>query len=261
MGATTIAVLSQKGGTGKTTSVRTLTDVFRRIGLGVLAVDLDPQANLSDYFDIDPEAAPTIADVLGGRAPATEAVHDDVIPANLALAETELALAGKMGRELTLKRALKPLRDSYDYILLDCPPTLGLLTVNALVAADQALLTTEAQYFALQGVEQALEVIELARDGLNPDLGWLGVVFNIADMRTRHSRDAYDTLRAHVGRKLLTSTIRQSIAYAEAAERAVSILDHRPDLGADYIALADELLMRLKQPDARARLQALYDAP
>jgi chromosome partitioning protein len=257
LGATTIAVLSQKGGTGKTTLVRTLTDVFRRIRLDVLAVDLDPQANLSDYFDVDPEAAPTIADVLGGRAPATEAVHDDIIPANLALAESELALAGKMGRELTLKRALKPLRDSYDFILLDCPPTLGLLTVNALVAADQALLTTEAQYLALQGVEQALEVIELARDGLNPDLGWLGVVFNIADMRTRHSRDAYDTLRSHVGRKLLTSTIRQSIAYAEASERAVSILDHRPDLGADYLALADELLIRLKRPDARARLQAL----
>jgi chromosome partitioning protein len=257
LGATTIAVLSQKGGTGKTTSVRTLTDVFRRIGLDVLAVDLDPQGNLSDYFDVAPEATPTISDVLTGRAPATEAVHDDIIPANLSLAEAELALAGKMGRELTLKRALKPLRDSYDFIILDCPPTLGLLTVNALVAADQALLTTEAQYFALQGVEQALEVIELARDGLNPDLGWLGVVFNIADMRTRHSRDAYDTLREHVGRKLLSSTIRQSIAYAEAAERAVSILDHRPDLGADYLALADELLVRLKQPEARERLRAL----
>jgi chromosome partitioning protein len=260
LGATTIAVLSQKGGTGKTTSVRTLTDVFRRIGFDVLAVDLDPQGNLSDYFDVDPEARPTIADVLSGRAAATEAVHDGVLPANLSLAEAELALAGKMGRELTLKRALRPLRDSYDFILLDCPPTLGLLTVNALVAADHALLTTEAQYFALQGVEQALEVIELARDGLNPDLGWLGVVFNIADMRTRHSRDAYDSLRAHVGRKLLSSTIRQSIAYAEAAERAVSILDHRPDLGADYLALADELLVRLKQPEARERLKALTDA-
>ncbi|MEA2151000.1 MAG: chromosome partitioning protein, partial [Solirubrobacteraceae bacterium] len=167
---------------------------------------------------------------------------------------------GKMGRELTLKRALKPLKAQYDLIILDCPPSLGLLTVNALVAADQALLTTEAQYFALQGVEQALEVIELARDGLNPDLGWLGVVFNIADMRTRHSREAYETLRKHVGRKLLETTIRSSIAYAEAAERAISILDHRPDLGADYLALADELLARLKLPEARARLKALIEA-
>jgi len=260
LGATTIAVLSQKGGTGKTTSVRTLTDVFRRVGLSVLAVDLDPQGNLSDYFDVDPDATPTIVDVLAGRADAADAVHDDIIPANLALAETELMLAGKMGRELTLKRALKPLKQRYDLIILDCPPSLGLLTVNALVAADQALLTTEAQYFALQGVEQALEVIELARDGLNPGLGWLGVVFNIADMRTRHSRDAYATLRKHVGRKLLETTIRSSIAYAEAAELAKSILDHRPDLAADYLALADELLRRLKMPEPRARLKAMIEA-
>ncbi len=259
MGAT-IAVLSQKGGTGKTTAVRTLTDVLRRVGLDVLAVDLDPQGNLSDYFDVDPEASPTLADVLAGRAEAAAAIHDDVVPSNLSLAEAELLLAGKMGRELTLKRALKPLKERYDFIMLDCPPSLGLLTVNALVAADHALLSTEAQYFALQGVEQALEVIELARDGLNPDLHWLGVVFNIADMRTRHSRDAYTTLREHVGRKLFDTTIRQSIAYAEAAERAVSIIDHRPDLGADYLALADEILQRLKMPDARERLKALSEA-
>ena len=256
----TIAVLSQKGGTGKTTAVRTLTDVFRRVGMDVLAVDLDPQGNLSDYFDIDPEASPSIADVLAGRAEAEAAIHDDVLPSNLSLAEAELLLAGKMGRELTLKRALKPLKDSYDLIMLDCPPSLGLLTVNALVAADHALLSTEAQYFAMQGVEQALEVIELARDGLNPELGWLGVVFNIADMRTRHSRDAYSTLREHVGRKLFETTIRQSIAYAEAAERALSILDHRPDLGADYLALADEILQRLKMPAVRERLKALAEA-
>ena len=255
----TIAVLSQKGGTGKTTAVRTLADVFRRVGLDTLAVDLDPQGNLSDYFDVDPEATPSIADVLAGRAEATAAIHADVIPSNLSLAEAELLLAGKMGRELTLKRGLKPLKEHYDLIMLDCPPSLGLLTVNALVAADHALLSTEAQYFAMQGVEQALEVIELARDGLNPDLGWLGVVFNIADMRTRHSRDAYSSLREHVGRKLFETTIRQSIAYAEAAERAVSILDHRPDLGADYLALADEIFQRLKMPEARERLQALAE--
>jgi chromosome partitioning protein len=256
----TIAVLSQKGGTGKTTAVRTLTDVFRRVGLDVLAVDLDPQGNLSDYFDVDPEATPSIADVLAGRAEAAAAIHADVLPSNLSLAEAELLLAGKMGRELTLKRALKPLKEHYDLIMLDCPPSLGLLTVNALVAADHALLSTEAQYFAMQGVEQALEVIELARDGLNPDLGWLGVVFNIADMRTRHSRDAYASLREHVGRKLFDTTIRQSIAYAEAAERAVSILDHRPDLGADYLALADEIFQRLKMPAARDQLKALAEA-
>jgi chromosome partitioning protein len=255
--AETIAVLSQKGGTGKTTTVRTLSDVLTRVGLRVLAVDLDPQGNLSDYFDVDPEASPTIGDVLGGRAKARDAVHGGVIPANLSLAEAELALAGKMGRELTLKRALKDVKGDFDVILLDCPPTLGLLTVNALVAADWALLTAEAQYFAMQGVEQALEVIDLAKDSLNPDLEWLGVVFNIADMRTKHSREAYESLKEEYGDKLFAATIRSSIAYAESAERALSILEHRPDLGEDYVTLADEILARLGREDERKRLEPL----
>ena len=244
MGAT-IAVLSQKGGTGKTTTVRTLADVLRRRGMRVLAVDLDPQGHLSDYFDVPPEADPTIADVLMDRATIAEAAHDGVVPANLTLAEAELALAGKMGRELTLRRALGSVSDDWDLVLIDCPPSLGLLTMNARVAADDALVTAEAQYFALQGVEQALEVIELARESLNPELTWLGVVLTIADMRTVHSREAQASLKENIGDKLFTTTIRQSIAYAESAERAVSILDHRPDLGADYEALADELLDRL----------------
>ncbi len=256
----TIAVLSQKGGTGKTTAVRTLTDIFRRVDLRVLAVDLDPQGNLSDYLDVDPEAAPTIGDVLSDRAKPAEAVHGGIIPANLGLAEAELALGGKMGRELSLKKALRAVKPDYDVILIDCPPALGLLTVNALVAADYALLSAEAQYFALQGVEQALEVIELARETLNPDLEWLGVMLNIADMRTRHSREAFDSLREHFGEKLLDTTIRASIAYAESAERAVSILDYRPDLAADYLNVADELLRRLHMEPARERLGALVRA-
>jgi chromosome partitioning protein len=257
MPSVTISVLSQKGGTGKTTTVRTLTDVFRRIGLSVLAVDLDPQGNLSDYLDVDPDASPTIGDVLSGRAKARDAVHGGIIPANLGLAESELALGGKMGRELTLKKALREVAGDYDLVLIDCPPALGLLTVNALVASDYALLSAEAQYFALQGVEQALEVIELARDSLNPDLKWLGVVLNIADMRTRHSREAFDSLREHYGDKLIETTIRSSIAYAESAERALSILDYRPDLAVDYLDVTDELLKRLGRDNARGPLRKL----
>jgi chromosome partitioning protein len=253
--AQTIAILSQKGGTGKTTSTRTLTDVLRRLDLRVLAVDLDPQGNLSDYFDVDPQAEPTVGDVLAGRASVKHAIHGDVLPANLSLAEAELAMAGKMGRELTLRKALKKVEDPYDVVLIDCPPALGLLTVNALVAADHALLSSEAQYFAMQGVEQALEVIELARDGLNPDLQWLGVFFNIADMRTVHSREAYANLREEVGEKLLGTTIRSSIAYAGSAERAVSILEYRPDLAEDYLVLGDELLGRLGLKGARKKLR------
>ncbi|MEA2196619.1 MAG: chromosome partitioning protein [Solirubrobacteraceae bacterium] len=258
--AATIAVLSQKGGTGKTTAVRTLTDLLRRLDLRVLAVDLDPQGNLSDYLDIDPDASPTIADVLAGQATPADAVHNGVIPANLGLAEAELMLGGKMGRELTLRKALQKIAVDYDVILIDCPPALGLLTVNALVAADYALLSAEAQYFALQGVEQALQVIELAHDTLNPKLEWLGVVLNIADMRTRHSREAYDSLREHFGEKLFEPTVRASIAYAESAERALSILDYRPDLGLDYLLVGDELLKRLGLDAARRKLKPMLRA-
>jgi chromosome partitioning protein len=257
MAAITISVLSQKGGTGKTTTVRTLTDVFRRVGLGVLAVDLDPQGNLSDYLDVDPDATPTIGEVLSGTAKIKQADHGGIVPANLGLAEAELMLGGKLGRELTLRKALREIKDSYDLILIDCPPALGLLTVNALVASDYALLSAEAQYFAMQGIEQALEVIELARETLNPNLELLAIILNIADMRTRHSREAFDSLRQHFGDRLLDTTVRQSIAYAESAERALSILDYRPDLGADYLAIADELLGRLDLKDARKKLKTL----
>src|SRR5436305_2099271 len=256
--ACTLAVLSQKGGTGKTTTVRTLADVFTRVGLHVLAVDLDPQGNLSDYFDVPPDASPTMSDVLAGQAKASDAIHDDaILPANLGLAESELVLGGKMGREMTLRRALRDVKRRYDIVLIDCPPALGLLTVNAVVAADYALISTEAQYFSLQGVEQALEIIELAKENLHPDLDWLGVVLNIADLRTIHSREALQQLKDRFGDRVFDSIIRQSIRYAESAERGVSIVDYRPELGDDYLNLAAEVLGRIGMDEERERVVAL----
>src|SRR5918911_203284 len=203
-------------------------------------------------------AATTIADVLAGRARAVDAVYDGaIVPANLGLAEAELVLGGKMGRELTLRRALRELAPRYDLVLIDCPPSLGLLTVNALVAADHAVISSEAEYFSLQGVEQALEVIELAKDNLRPELDWLGVLLNIADMRLVHARDALRQLRERFGEKVFGTVIRRSVRYAESAERGVSILDYAPDLGADYLALADELLGRLGFGEERERVAEL----
>jgi chromosome partitioning protein len=248
MAADTIAVLSLKGGTGKTTTVRTLADVFRQAGLTVLTIDLDPQGNLSDYFDVPRDATPTVADVLAGDVKAKEAVHDGIIPSSLNLAEVERALSGKMGREVVLKKAMKDLRRAYDVILIDCPPALGLLTINGLVASDYALISSEAQYFALQGVNGAVELIEQVREYYNDDLELVGVLLNIADMRTTHSREAYTQLQEVFGEKVFTSVIRSSIAYAESAEKALSILEYRPDLGADYLALADEVLSRIGRP-------------
>jgi chromosome partitioning protein len=259
--AHTISVLSQKGGTGKTTTVRTLADVFRRVGLDVLVVDMDPQGNLSDYYDVPADASPTVADVLSGTAKAADAIHDGILPANIGLASAELVLAGKMGRELTLKRALRDLRRRYDLILIDSPPALGLLTVNALVAADHALISTEAEYFSLQGVEQALEVFEQARDALNPELDWIGVALNIADMRLVHAREAQTQLKERFGDKLFDTPIRRSVRYAESSERGVSILDYAPELGADYVGLADEVLARLGDfEEARGQLATLTPA-
>jgi chromosome partitioning protein len=253
----TIAVLSQKGGTGKTTMVRSLTDVFERLGLDVLAIDADPQGNLSDYFDTDPDADPTLTDVLQGQVRAADAIHGALIPANLRLAEAELMLAGKIGREVTLRNALRDLKRAKDLIFIDCPPTLGLLTVNALVAATHAILSTEAQYFSLQGMEQAMEVVDLARESLNPELELLGVCLNIANMRTRHARQTLDALQQRFGPKLFRSVIRQSIVYAESAERAVPILAYRPARGSDYLSLAGEILRRLGMQDLLAPLDDL----
>ncbi|MFN8159928.1 MAG: ParA family protein [Solirubrobacterales bacterium] len=255
--AITIAVLSQKGGTGKTTMVRSLGDVFERVGLSTLSVDADPQGNLSDYFDTDPAAQPTLGEVLAGQARAVEAIHGPVIPANLGLAEAELILSGKMGRELTLRNALREAKRRYDVVLIDCPPTLGLLTVNALCAADSALLSTEAEYFSLQGVEQALEVIALARDNLNPELKVLGIVLNMANMRTNHARQTLETLREHFGDSVFDTVIRRSIAYAESAERAQPILAYRPDRGVDYLRLATELFDRLGMPEERSATERM----
>jgi chromosome partitioning protein len=258
---TTITVLSQKGGTGKTTTVRSLTDVFRKLGLHTLCVDLDPQGNLSDYFDVPADASPSVADVLAGQARAADAIYDgSILPANLGLAEAELILAGKMGREMTLKRGLREVKRHYDLVVIDCPPSLGLLTVNALVAADHALISSEAEYFSLQGVEQALEVVELAKESLHPELDWLGVVLNIADLRLIHAREALQQLRSRFGDKVFDSVIRRSVRYAESAERGVSILDYAPDLGADYLALAGELLGRLGFSEERSRVAEMVAA-
>jgi chromosome partitioning protein len=258
--AETIAVLSLKGGTGKTTSVRTLADVFRQIGLDVLCVDLDPQGNLSDYFDVPADASPTVADVLSGNARAKAAEHDGIIPASPILAEVERGLSGKIGRELVLRKALKDSRKQHDLILIDCPPALGLLTINGLVASDWAMISSEAQYFALQGVQGALEVVEQAKEFYNDDLEFLGVVMNIADMRTVHSRDAYTALKEHYPDKVFETVIRASIAYAESAESGRSILQHRPDLGRDYLALADEVLARVGLTGWRRKLSPLLSA-
>jgi len=260
--ATTIAILSQKGGTGKTTTTRSVADILTKVGVNTLAVDADPQGNLSSYFGVDPDAQPTLGEVLAGQAKAVDAIHGDpargsVIPASLGLAEAELMLAGKIGREATLRNALREAKRQYEVILIDCPPTLGLLTVNALVASDRALLSTEVEHFSRQGVEQALEVVELARESLNPGLEPLGIVLNIANLRTRHARQTAAELEESFPGLPFETAIRRSIAYAESAQKAKPILDYRRAFGVDYALLTAEILDRLGDREHAAAARAL----
>jgi chromosome partitioning protein len=227
--------------------------------MDVLPVDLDPQGNLSDYFGIDRYASPTIRDVLIGEARAGDAIHRGMIPANLELAEAELSLTGRIGRELTLKRALEQVQYDYDFILIDCPPAISLLTINALVASSHVLISSEAEYFSFRGVEQVLEVVRLTREWLNDRLDLLGVVVNLADMGTHHAQRTWRHLRESFGPKLFETVIRRSIRYPESAKRRLSILDYKPKLGADYIRLASELLGRLGEEEARERVWPLQD--
>lgn len=244
--AATIAVLSQKGGTGKTTAVRTLTDVFRRLDLRVLAIDLDPQANLSDYLDVDPDASPTLGDVLAGRATAREAVHDGIMPANLGLAEAELILGGKLGRELALKKALAELKDGYDLIMIDCPPSLGLLTVNALVAAEEVLIPIQCEYYALEGLEQLLRTVELVRGHLNNQLRISTILLTMYDGRTRLATQVADDVRSHFGDVVLKTIIPRSVRVSEAPSYGQSVITYDPaSSGAlAYVEAARELAMR-----------------
>lgn len=254
--AETIAILSQKGGTGKTTVTRSLAEGLGLAGLDVLTVDADPQGNLSEYYGIPADAFPTLGEVLTGTESALGAIHSGVIPANLGLAEAELILAGRMGRELTMRNALRDIAPDYDVILIDCPPTLGLLTVNALVAADHAILSTEAEHFSQQGAEQAVEVIGLARENLNPELRVLGVLLNIADMRTKHARQTLEGLRQQYGELVFETVIRRSIAYPESARAAKTIFEFDRKRSIDYARLTEEVLGRLGREEARTKALA-----
>ncbi|HZU78463.1 MAG TPA: ParA family protein, partial [Acidimicrobiales bacterium] len=233
----------QKGGTGKTTAVRTLTDVFRKVGLATLAVDLDPQGNLSDYLDVDPDAAPTVGDVLSGRAKAAAAVHDGIIPANLGLAEAELMLGGKMGRELTLKKALREVKGDYDIVLIDCPPSLGLITINGLAAASEVLVPIQCEYYALEGLGQLLRNVHLVQANLNEKLEVSTIVLTMYDGRTKLAEQVADEVRSHFGNKVCRNIIPRTVRISEAPSfgQPITVFDPSSRGAIAYRELAKEV--------------------
>jgi len=254
----TIACANQKGGVGKTTTVVNLASLLALSGDRVLLIDLDPQGNATSGLGIDRatierstydgllEAVPLAELIVQGTSPGV-----DVIPSAIALAGAEVELAGSTGRERRLREALAGLVERYDVIFVDCPPSLGLLTVNALTAADAVLIPLQSEYYALEGLTQLLATIDLVRDHLNPRLAIDGVLLTMADKRTNLSSQVEAEARRHLDGAVYRTIIPRSVRLSEAPSHGLSIATYAPDSkgGRAYAALAEEFRARLARHD------------
>lgn len=248
-----IACANQKGGVGKTTTVVSLASYLALDGQRVLLVDLDPQGNATSGLGIDRATlSSSVYDVLLSDAPPSDVVQDTgveglfVLPSDRSLAGAEVELVPNAGRERRLKRVLGGVGDQYDYILLDCPPSLGLLTVNGLTAADSVLIPLQCEYYALEGLGQLMATIDLIREHLNPLLTMKGVVLTMHDGRTSLSADVTAEVRRHLGDQVFEAVVPRSVRLAEAPSYGQPISQHSPNSrGAlAYQAIAAELLQR-----------------
>jgi chromosome partitioning protein len=243
-----IAFANQKGGVAKTTTTLNLAVAFAERGFRVLAVDLDPQGNLTMSQGMNPDTIErSMFDVLVHRVPITEVVERteiDVAVSSIDLAGAELALSSMIGRERALEKALAPVKSEYDYILIDTPPSLGLLTINALVASNGVIVPVQCEYLSLRGLVQLENTMSMIRENLNPHVKIAGILPTMYDGRTLHSREAIEILEENFGDLVFRTRIRKTVRYAEAPVKGSSILKYDPSgPAADaYRALAEEVL-------------------
>lgn len=251
------AIVNQKGGVGKTTTAANLASGLTEHGKKVLLIDLDAQANLSAHFgySVDEESeALTMYDVLRHGKKISDAVLElnpklHLVPASLLLSAADLELGGIIGRELLLRKALAPVVADYDFVIIDCPPSLGLLSLNGLVASSKVVVPVQSEYLALHGVRQLLDTIDQVRSAYNPGLSVGGVLICLHDSRRRLARSVADTIREYFGDLVFETYIRTNVALAEAPAGGTAIFeyDNRSSGAEDYRNLALEILERGKK--------------
>ena len=251
-GATILAVANQKGGVGKTTTAVNV-GAYLALGVRVLLVDLDPQANATSSLGLDPNGVElSTYDALIGQSPLQAAIVEtgrpqlEIAPASRALAGAQVELVELPDRESRLKSALEAVAHSYDVVIVDTPPSLGILTLNAMVAADLLLAPVQCEYLALEGVAQLMETIELVRATLNPRLELLGMLMTMYDPRTRLSPQVVDEVRRHFPDRTFQTVIPRSVRLSEAPSYGKPVLEYEPTSrgAAAYADLAQELIQR-----------------
>ncbi|HEX6389887.1 MAG TPA: ParA family protein [Solirubrobacteraceae bacterium] len=250
--ATVYALANQKGGVGKTTTTVNVAACIAEAGYETLLVDIDPQANATVGLGLAKDARPSVYDVLGGSATAEEAIRPtsierlSVLSAHPDLAGANVELPRAPGSETRLRDALAPVRDRFAYVLLDCPPSLGPLTVNALVAADRVIVPVQTEYFALEGLAGLLDTLGLVQRELNPRLAVAGMVMTMHDGRTRLARDVEREVREHFPDLVFDTVIPRNVRISEAPSYGVPVIHHDPHCaGSDaYFELAKEVAAR-----------------
>jgi chromosome partitioning protein len=245
---TVIAFANQKGGVAKTTSTLNLAVALAERGSSVLTIDMDPQGNLTMSQGLNPDSIErSMYDVLVHRLPIEQVIHGgevDLAVSSIDLAGAELALSSIIGRERALEKALAPVRERYDFVLVDTPPSLGLLTINALVAANGVIVPVQCEYLSLRGLVQLENTLSMIRENLNPAVEIQGILTTMYDGRTLHCREAVEILQENFGELVYKTRIRKTVRYAEAPVKGVSVLKYDPSGSAAeaYRELAKEVL-------------------